>query len=50
MASPVPVQGDDHFLTPGGHTISDPGKDATGQLGHLSTLLAHVHPTVDQHP
>ncbi|PKU47104.1 hypothetical protein llap_2599 [Limosa lapponica baueri] len=44
-----PVRGDNHFLSPAGHTISDTGRDAVGLLGHLSTL-AHIQPAVDQHP
>lgn len=35
------VQEDVHCPGPAGHTIPDPG---------LGTLLAHVHPTADQHP
>ncbi|KAK4826673.1 LOW QUALITY PROTEIN: hypothetical protein QYF61_010682 [Mycteria americana] len=44
------VEGDNHFLSPAGHTISDTSQDAIGLLGHLGTLLAHVHPAVNQHP
>ncbi|KAJ7410366.1 integral membrane protein dgcr2 idd [Pitangus sulphuratus] len=34
--------GDDHCPGPACHTIPDTGQDATGLLGHLGTLLAHV--------
>ncbi|KAK4809529.1 hypothetical protein QYF61_015365 [Mycteria americana] len=44
------VQGDNHCPSPAGHAISDTSQDATGLLGHLGTLLAHVQPAVDQHP
>jgi len=44
------VQGHDPLPTPAGHTIPDPSQDAVGLLGHLSTLLAHGQPAVDQHP
>ncbi|KAK4821381.1 hypothetical protein QYF61_018919 [Mycteria americana] len=44
------VQGDNHFPTPAGHPVSDTSQDATGLLGHLSTLLAHIQPAVNQHP
>ncbi|KAK4830944.1 hypothetical protein QYF61_014403 [Mycteria americana] len=44
------VQGDNHFPSPAGHTISDTSQDAIGLLGHLGTLLAHIQPAVDQHP
>ncbi|KAK4807165.1 hypothetical protein QYF61_024285 [Mycteria americana] len=44
------VQGDDHFPSPAGHTISDTSQDAIGLLGHLGTLPAHVQPAVNQHP
>ncbi|KAK4828228.1 hypothetical protein QYF61_024723 [Mycteria americana] len=44
------VQGDNHFPSPAGHTISDTSQDAIGFLGHLGTLLAHIHPAIDQHP
>jgi len=43
------VQGDDHFPAPAGHTIPDTSQDATGLLGHLGTLLAHVQPAVNQY-
>ncbi|KAK4832542.1 hypothetical protein QYF61_023874 [Mycteria americana] len=43
-------KGHDYFPTPDGHTIPDTSQDAIGFLGHLGTLLAHVHPGVDQHP
>ncbi|KAK4813860.1 hypothetical protein QYF61_001958 [Mycteria americana] len=42
------VQGDNHFPTPAGHTISDTSQDAIGLLGHLGTLLAHIQVAVDQ--
>ncbi|KAK4820022.1 hypothetical protein QYF61_017695 [Mycteria americana] len=45
-----PVQGHNHFPSPAGHTISDTSQDATGLLGHLGTLLAHIQAAVDQHP
>ncbi|CAN0067019.1 unnamed protein product, partial [Bubo scandiacus] len=41
------VQGDDHFTSPAGCTVSDTSQDANG---HLGTLLAHIHLAVDQHP
>ena len=44
------VQGDNHFPGPAGHTVSDTSQDASGLLGHLGTLLAHVQPAVNQHP
>ncbi|KAK4832354.1 hypothetical protein QYF61_021953, partial [Mycteria americana] len=44
------VQGDNHFPSPAGHTISDTSQDAIGLLGHLGTLLALIQTTVDQHP
>ncbi|KAK4825928.1 hypothetical protein QYF61_003423 [Mycteria americana] len=44
------VQGDNHFPSPAGHTISDTSQDAIGFLGHLGTLLAHIQLAVDQHP
>ncbi|KAK4830127.1 LOW QUALITY PROTEIN: hypothetical protein QYF61_008554 [Mycteria americana] len=44
------IQGDKHFPTPAGHTISDTSQDAIGLLGHLGTLLAHIQPAVNQHP
>ncbi|KAK4817635.1 hypothetical protein QYF61_021781 [Mycteria americana] len=44
------VQGDHHFPTPAGHTVSDTSQDAIGFLGHLGTLLAHIQPAVGQHP
>ncbi|KAK4831675.1 hypothetical protein QYF61_018672 [Mycteria americana] len=43
------VQGDDHFPSPAGHTISDKSQDAVGFLGHLGTLLAHIQAAVSQH-
>ncbi|KAK4821693.1 hypothetical protein QYF61_027457 [Mycteria americana] len=44
------VQGHDHFPSPAGHAISDTSQDATGLLGRLGTLLAHIQPAVNQHP
>ena len=44
------VQGDNQFLSPAGHTISDTSQDAVGLLGHLGTLLAHLQLAVDQQP
>ncbi|KAK4813743.1 hypothetical protein QYF61_023679 [Mycteria americana] len=44
------VQGDHHFPSPAGHTISDTSQDATGLLGYLGTLLAHIQLAVSQHP
>ncbi|KAK4809955.1 hypothetical protein QYF61_002912 [Mycteria americana] len=44
------VQGDDHFPSPAGHTISDTSQDAIGFLGRLGTLLAHIQVAADQHP
>ncbi|KAK4816126.1 LOW QUALITY PROTEIN: hypothetical protein QYF61_011362 [Mycteria americana] len=49
-ASPVPSTGDDHCPTPAGHAIPDTSQDAIGFLGHLGTLLAHIHLAVNQHP
>ncbi|KAK4822835.1 hypothetical protein QYF61_020129 [Mycteria americana] len=43
-------QGHDHFSSPAGHAIFDTSQDAIGFLGHLGTLLAHIHPAVNQHP
>ncbi|KAJ7412543.1 zinc finger SWIM domain-containing protein 6-like protein [Pitangus sulphuratus] len=43
------VQGKNHFPSRAGHTISDTSQDAIS-LGHPGTLLAHVQPSVDQHP
>ncbi|KAK4831627.1 hypothetical protein QYF61_018567 [Mycteria americana] len=43
------VQGDNHFPTPAGHTISNTSQNAIGFLGHLGTPLAHVQPAVNQH-
>ncbi|KAJ7423221.1 hypothetical protein BTVI_10719 [Pitangus sulphuratus] len=40
------VQGDDHFPSLAGHTISDTSQDAIGLLGNLGTLLTHVQPAV----
>ncbi|KAK4812225.1 hypothetical protein QYF61_011247 [Mycteria americana] len=42
------VQGENHFLSPAGHTISDTSQDAIGLLGHLGTLLAHIQPAINQ--
>ncbi|PKU37700.1 hypothetical protein llap_11996 [Limosa lapponica baueri] len=44
------VQGDNHYPSPAGHTISDTNQHAIGLLGHLGTLLARIKLTVDQHP
>ena len=44
------VQGNHHFPSPAGHTVSDTSQDAGGLLVHLGTLLAHVQLAVDQHP
>ncbi|KAK4823893.1 hypothetical protein QYF61_007958 [Mycteria americana] len=44
------VQGQDHFPSPAGHTISDTSQDAVGFLGRLGTLLAHIQLAVNQHP
>ncbi|KAK4823445.1 hypothetical protein QYF61_002190 [Mycteria americana] len=43
------VQGQDHFPSPAGHTISDTSQDAIGLLGHLGTLLAHIQLPINQH-
>ncbi|KAK4825919.1 hypothetical protein QYF61_003414 [Mycteria americana] len=43
------VQGDNHFPSSAGHTISDTSQDAIGFLGHLGTLLAHIQPAVNQY-
>jgi len=37
------VQGHDRFPAPAGRTVPDTSQDAVGLLGHLGTLLAHVH-------
>ncbi|KAK4823665.1 LOW QUALITY PROTEIN: hypothetical protein QYF61_005017 [Mycteria americana] len=42
-------QGDNHFPSPAGHTISETSQDAIGLLGHLGTLLAHIQLAIDQH-
>ncbi|KAK4815015.1 hypothetical protein QYF61_013467, partial [Mycteria americana] len=42
------VQGDNHFPSSAGHTISDTSQDAICLLGHLGTLLAHIQLAVDQ--
>jgi len=39
-----------YFPVPAGHTISDTSQNASGLLGHLGTLLAHVQSSVNQHP
>ncbi|KAK4828313.1 hypothetical protein QYF61_025325 [Mycteria americana] len=44
------AQGDNHFPSPAGHTISDTSQDAIGLCGHLDTLLAHTPPAIDQQP
>ena len=38
-----------HFPALPGCTISDTNQDAIGLLGHLSTLLAHVQASINQH-
>jgi len=43
------VQRQDDFSSPAQHTIPDTSQDATGLLGHLGTLLAHIQPTVHQY-
>ncbi|KAK4826479.1 hypothetical protein QYF61_009475 [Mycteria americana] len=43
------VQGDNHFPSPAGHTVSDTSQDAIGFLGCLGTLLAHIQLAVNQH-
>ncbi|KAK4827917.1 hypothetical protein QYF61_022365, partial [Mycteria americana] len=43
-------EGDNHFPSPAGHTISDTSQDAVGFLGHLGTLLAHIQLAVNQNP
>ncbi|KAK4827747.1 hypothetical protein QYF61_021218 [Mycteria americana] len=43
-------EGHDHFPTPAGHAISDTSQDASGLLGHLSTLPARIQPAINQHP
>ncbi|KAK4807471.1 hypothetical protein QYF61_008239 [Mycteria americana] len=45
-----PVQGHSHCPAPAGHTTSDTSQDATGLLGHLGPLLAHIQAAVNQHP
>ncbi|PKU48831.1 hypothetical protein llap_903 [Limosa lapponica baueri] len=42
------VQGDDFFSSPDGRAISDTIQDATGLLGHLGTMLAHIQSAVNQ--
>ncbi|GAB0193289.1 ankyrin repeat domain-containing protein 13C [Grus japonensis] len=44
------VQGDDHCPTPAGHTIPYASQDAVVLLGHLGTLLAHVHQLLTSTP
>ncbi|KAK4825536.1 LOW QUALITY PROTEIN: hypothetical protein QYF61_000113 [Mycteria americana] len=44
------VQGDNHFPSPAGHTISDTSQDAIGLLGHLGTVLTHIQLAVKQQP
>ncbi|KAJ7409147.1 neurexin-3-beta [Willisornis vidua] len=46
----INIKRDNHCPRPAGHAIADPGQDAIGLLGHLGTLLADVHPVVEQHP
>ena len=43
------LQGQDDFPSPAHHTIPDTSQDATGLLGHLGTLLAHIQLTVHQY-
>ncbi|KAK4807436.1 hypothetical protein QYF61_001987, partial [Mycteria americana] len=45
-----PVQGHGHCPAPAGHTTSDTSQDATGLLGHLGPLLAHIQAAVNKHP
>ncbi|KAJ7416598.1 hypothetical protein WISP_70074 [Willisornis vidua] len=45
-----PVQVQNHFPGPAGHTIADTGQDAIGLLCHLGTLLAHVELSAYQNP
>ncbi|KAK4825788.1 hypothetical protein QYF61_002372 [Mycteria americana] len=40
------VQGDNHFSSPSGHTVSATSQDAIGLLGHLGTLLALTKPAL----
>ncbi|KAK4818104.1 hypothetical protein QYF61_005907 [Mycteria americana] len=42
------LQGDNHFPSLAGHTISHMSQDAIGLLGHLGTLPAHIQPAVNQ--
>ena len=42
--------GDNYFPVPADHTIFDTSQDAIGILGYLGTLLAHIQPSIDQHP
>ncbi|KAJ7405457.1 hypothetical protein WISP_139464 [Willisornis vidua] len=44
------VQWNDSFPSPAGHAVADTSQDATGLLGHLGTLLDHVHLAVNQYP
>ena len=44
------VKRDDHFPSLTDYTVSHSSQDAIGFLDHLGTLLAHVQPTVNQHP
>ena len=48
--SPEPSIGDDHFPAPAGCAISDTIQDAFGLFVYLGTLLAHVQPSINQHP
>ena len=42
------VQVDDHLPAPADCAISDISQDTIGLLGHLGTLLAHVHSNIGQ--
>jgi len=42
------VQGDDHLPGPARKTIPDTSQDATGLLGHLGKLPAHVQVSIKQ--
>lgn len=44
------IQGNNHLPAPAGCAISHKRQEAIGLLGHQSTLLAHIQPSVDRHP
>ena len=44
------IQRDDHFPALAGNPISNISQNALGLLGHLGTLVAHVHMSINQYP